>query len=153
MMVKRLLIVYYTGAGNTGEMAEAIARGAEQREISVEVKGVEECELRDLAEADGIVVGSPTYFSNMTWQVKKMVDESIVLYRKRQLNDKVGGCFTSAGTERDGKVCIETLERAFGLHHGLKMVPGVVRVRGEEKEKAYKICYQYGAEIARQLLS
>ncbi len=40
----------------------------------MEVKRVEECRLNDLAEADGIVIGSPTYFSNVAWQVKKLID-------------------------------------------------------------------------------
>ena len=153
-MAKRLLITYYTGTGNTKKMADAIGKGAERLGVTVEVKRVEECTLNDLAEADGIVIGSPTYFSNVAWQVKKLIDESIALYRKEhQLRDKVGGCFTSSGTRRDGKDCIRMLELAFGLHHRLKMVPGIIRVSGDKEEEVSQMCQQYGAEIARQILS
>jgi len=63
--VKRLLIIYYTGRGSTERMAEAIGEGAENPEIEVEIKRIEDCVPEDLAEADGIVIGSPTYFSNV----------------------------------------------------------------------------------------
>ena len=150
-MAKRLLIVYYSGTGNTERMAEEIGRGARRLGVEVEVKRVEECSLEDLVEADGIVVGSPTYFSNVAWQMKKIIDESVVLYRKRQLKGKVGGCFTSSGTRRDGENCLKMLEIAFGFHHGMRMLPGIVRASGDDEKKVSEMCQQYGAEIAKQL--
>jgi len=153
-VAKRLLITYYSGTGNTKRMAEEIGRGAEQPGVKVEVKRVEECRLNDLVEADGIVIGSPTYFSNVAWQVKKLIDESIALYnRAYQLRDKVGGCFTSSGTRRDGNDCIRMLELALGLHHKLKMIPGIIRASGDRWEEISEMCQQYGMDIARQILS
>lgn len=154
MATKRLLVVYYTGTGNTKRMAEEIGKGAEQSGVNVQVKSVEECELSDLAEADGIVMGSPTYFSNVAWQVKKLIDESITLYRKEhKLRGKVGGCFTSAGTHRDGKDCIRMLELTLGFHHKLKMVGGIIRASDDGEEEVNKMCQQYGREIAGRILS
>ena len=154
MTMKRLLVTYYTGTGHTKGMAEEIGEGAERLGVEVEVKRIEECGLNDLVEADGIVIGSPTYFSNVTWQAKKLIDESIALYRKgRQLTDKVGGCFTSSGTRRDGKDCIRMLELAFGLHHKMKMIPGIIRASGDREEGVSKMCQQYGMKVARQILS
>lgn len=154
MATKRLLVTYYSGTGNTKRMAEEIGKGAARLGVKVDVKNVEECGLDDLAEADGIVIGAPTYFSNMAWQVKKLIDESITLYRReRQLRDKVGGCFTSSGTRRDGKDCIKMLELAFGLHHRMKMIPRIIRASGDRDEEVSKMCQQYGMLIARQTLS
>lgn len=154
LATKRLLVVYYSGTGNTKRMAEEIGEGAERLGVEVEVKSVEECRLDDLAETDGIVIGSPTYFSNVAWQVKKLIDESIILYRKgHQLRDKVGGCFTSAGTRRDGKDCIRMLELTLGLHHKLKIVPGIIRASGDREEEVSKMCQRYGMNIAKQILS
>lgn len=151
MVVKRLLIIYYSRGGNTRKMAEAIRKGAEQLGVEVEVKSVEECALNDLAEASGIVIGSPTYFSNVAWQIKKLIDESIVFYRKEQLRDKIGGCFTSAGTRRDGKMCIRMLELTLGFHHKLKMVSGIIRASGDEEQEVSARCHRYGMEIATQM--
>jgi len=154
LAAKRLLITYYSGTGNTRRMAEMIAKGAEKSGVTVNVKRVEECTLDDLAEADGIVIGSPTYFSNVSWQVKRLIDDSIALYRKEhQLRDKVGGCFTSSGTRRDGMDCIRMLELAFGLHHRMRMVPGIIRASGDSDEEVTKMCQRYGTEIAKEILS
>ncbi|MFQ6076481.1 MAG: flavodoxin domain-containing protein [Candidatus Bathyarchaeia archaeon] len=38
LSAKRLLIMYYTGTGNTKSMAEAIAKGAKRPGVTVEVK-------------------------------------------------------------------------------------------------------------------
>jgi multimeric flavodoxin WrbA len=116
------------------------------------VKKVEECALSDLAEVNGIAVGSPTYFSNVAWQIKKLIDESIAFYGNQQLRDKIGGCFTSAGTRRDGKECIRMLELTFGFHHKLKMVPGIIRASGDGEQQVSETCHKYGMEIARQIL-
>jgi len=151
---RRLLIAYYTKAGNTGRMAEEISKGAESEGVDVEIKMIESCSLDDLANADGIVVGSPTYFSNVAWQVKKLIDESIALYRKgHQLEDKVGGCFTSSGTRRDGKDCVKMLGLAFGFHHRMKMLPGITRASGDSEAEVSEMCQKYGAKIARKILS
>ena len=140
---------YFSGEGSTKRMAEEICEGAEQSGVQVEVKNVEECKLDDLVEADGIVVGSPTYFSNVAWQIKKLIDESIELYRKEYaLRAKVGGCFTSAGTRRDGKDCIRLLELTFGFHHRMKIVPGIISTSGDEETQVSEICQQYGEKIA-----
>lgn len=152
-MGRKLLIVYYSGGGNTKRMAEAIGKRAESEGVTVDVKRVEDCTLNDLVEADGIAIGSPTYFSNVAWQVKKLIDGSILLYRKsRQLRHKVGGCFTSSGTLRDGRDCIRMMELAFGLHHGLKMVPGIIRVSGDSEEVTSRMCQEYGKELAQKVL-
>lgn len=154
MAPKQLLIIYYSGTGNTRRMAEEIAHGAKGLDVAVKVKEIEYCNLNDLAKVDGIVVGSPTYFSNVAWQIKKFIDESIVLYRRgRRLRDKIGGCFTSSGTRRDGEDCIRMLELAFGLHHKLKMLPGIIRASGDRMEDVSKMCREYGMKISEEILS
>lgn len=151
MADKTLLIMYYTNSGNTRRMAEAIATGAQRQGVTVELKRVEECQLSDLKRADGIVVGSSTYFSNMAWQVKKLIDESITIYRKRDLANKVGGCFTSAGTRKDGEDCLRMLEVAFGTHHRMRVIPGVVRASGDGWEAVEEECRSYGAKLSKRL--
>jgi len=149
---KHLLIVYFTETGNTKLMAELIGEGARGLGVDVEIKRVEECKLEDLVRADGIVVGSPTYFSNVAWQVKKLIDESIAQYRKKhQLQNKVGGCFTSAGTKEDARDCIRMLELTFGKHHRMKMVPGIIRASDDRWEEVIKTCRKYGEEIAEKM--
>jgi len=153
MAERILLIVYYSKTGNTKMMAERIAEGAKKAGLKVILKEAQECSIEDLVEADGIVIGSPTYFSNVCWQIKKLIDESIVLYRGRKLKNKVGGCFTSAGTRRDGLDCVRMLELAFGLHHQMEMLSGLVRASGDDWKKVSEKCQEYGREIAAKILS
>jgi len=133
-------------------MAENIVEGARVSGVNVRLKRAEDCSVKDLVEADGIVVGSPTYFSNMAWQVKKLIDESITVYEtNNSLENKVGSCFTSAGTRRDGLQCVRMLEVALGFHHKMKLVPGVVSDSGDADEELQQSCKEQGRRIAEQL--
>ena len=151
MSSKNVLILYYSGNGNTQGMAKAIAKGMSSSSTNMRVENVENFDTALLPDYDAIVLGSPTYFSNMAWQVKKMIDESIVHYRGGKLKGKVAGVFTSAGTRKDGKDCLETLEVALGHHHKMKMVQGILRVDGEGVEEVEKRCVEYGKELAKEI--
>ena len=149
-----LLILYYTQSGNTERMARAIAEGAEAGGVQAQVKRVEECGLEDLVQADGLALGSPTYFSNVSWQVKKLIDESIKLYSGKELKGKVAGLFTSSGTERDAQDCLKTIEIALGFHHQMSLVqPGLLHVGGQPEEQTRAECQEYGKRLASELLA
>jgi len=102
MSSKKVLILYYSGSGNTKKMAKAIAEAMKSSAMSVTVEDVGKFDISLLPNYDSIVLGSPTYFSNVAWQIKKVIDGSIVHYRGGKLKGKVAGIFTSAGTSRDG---------------------------------------------------
>jgi len=84
--------------------------------------------------------------------MKKLIDESIVFYRSNQLSGKVAGIFTSSGTERDGRDCLKMLQIALGVHHGMNVVGGLLRVASEKDEETAKRCRDYGTELARAIL-
>ncbi len=88
------LVVYDSKTGHTEKMAMSISQGMEGGGLEVKVKRVENASLSDLTDADAIVLGSPTYFGNMSGNMKQFVDKSIELYPDK-LNDKVGAAFTS----------------------------------------------------------
>jgi NAD(P)H dehydrogenase (quinone) len=151
MSAKKLLILYYSRSGNTKKMAEAIAEPIKSSTISVTVEDVEKCDISSLPNYDGIVLGSPTYFSNMAWQVKKVIDESIVHYRGRKLRGKVAGIFTSAGSSINGKDCLKMLEVALGFHHGMRVVEGILRVDRESDREVEKRCQEYGKKLVKEI--
>lgn len=91
-----ILIVYDSEKGNTEKMARAVAEGAEKvEEAKVIVKRVDQASLDDLLGADGIIIGSPTYFGLMSNKLKALIDKSNDIYGK--LEGKVGAAFTSSG--------------------------------------------------------
>jgi multimeric flavodoxin WrbA len=153
MMPKTLIIVYCSNTGKTQKMASNIATGVEQSGVNTILKNVEDCTLNDLAEADGIVVGSPTHYSNVAWQIKKFMDETILTFYTsgHSLRNKVCGCFTSTGAYNDGKECLRMLELGFGFALKMKIVPGIVLESKEIDEGNLSECFEYGQRIAREL--
>jgi NAD(P)H dehydrogenase (quinone) len=62
-----VLVVYDSESGNTEKMAFAIAEGVKQlRNVDVTVEKVDHASLDDLCSADGIIMGSPTYYGQMS---------------------------------------------------------------------------------------
>jgi NAD(P)H dehydrogenase (quinone) len=151
MSANKVLILYYSGSGNTKKMAKAISEAVKSSTINVTVEDAGKFDISSLPNYDGIVLGSPTYFSNVAWQVKKVIDESIVHYSGGKLKGRVAGIFTSAGTSRDGKDCLKMLEVALGFHHGMKVAQGIIRVDGESDKEVEKKCQEYGKRLAKEI--
>jgi NAD(P)H dehydrogenase (quinone) len=150
---KILLIIYYSNTGKTEKMASHIARGAETAGVNAILKKVEDCTINDLAQADGIAVGSPTYYSNIAWQIKRLMDDKILTFYSKghSLRNKVCSCFTSTGAYDDGKECLRMLELAFGFALKMKIVPGIILESKEIDEGNLSACYEYGQKIAQEL--
>ena len=146
-----MLILYYSGSGNTKKMAKPIAEAMKSSTINVTVEDAVKFDISLLPNYDSIVLGSPTYFSNVAWQVKKVIDESIVHYSGGKLKGKVAGIFTSAGTSSNGKDCLKMLDVALGLHHGMKVIQGIIRVDGESDKEVEKRCQEYGKRLVKEI--
>ncbi len=151
MSSKNVLILYYSGSGNTQKVAKTVAEAMRSSGMNITIEEAEKFDVSRLPNYDCIVLGSPTYFSNMAWQVKKVVDESIVHYAGGRLKGKVAGIFTSAGTMKDGRDCLKMLEVALGYHHGMKVVEGFLRVDGESDKEVKKRCQEYGKKLVKEI--
>jgi NAD(P)H dehydrogenase (quinone) len=123
----RILIVCDSKTGNTEKMAFAVAEGAKQVEgIEVVVKRVEKTSLEDLMAADGIIMGSPTYYGQMSAKLKALIDESVKIHGK--LEGKVGAAFTSSGgTATGAETTLLSILKAM-LIHGM-----IVQGRADDK--------------------
>ncbi len=151
MASKKVLILYYSRSGNTEKMAKAIAEAMKLSTINVTIEEAGKFDISSLPNYDSIVLGSPTYFSNVAWQVKKVIDESIVHYSGGKLKGKVAGIFTSAGTSSNAKDCLKMLDVALGFHHKMKVVQGIIRVDGEGDQEVEKRCQEYGKRLLKEI--
>jgi NAD(P)H dehydrogenase (quinone) len=97
----KALIVFDSATGNTAKMADAIGEGLENAGLTVEIKKVKIATMEDLLAADAIVLGSPTYFGNMSGNMKAFIDKTEKLYPDK-LKNKVGAAFVSAAAIGDG---------------------------------------------------
>jgi NAD(P)H dehydrogenase (quinone) len=96
-----ILIVYDSRTGHAEKMAFAVAKGAKQvKGVQVQVKKVSETSMKDLVEADGIILGSPTYYGLISGRLKALIDKSVKVHGK--LEGKVGAAFTSSGGAASG---------------------------------------------------
>jgi NAD(P)H dehydrogenase (quinone) len=99
----RVLVAYYSLTGNTEKLAHSVAEGVGRVPGAVpEVKRVEDVTKEDLEAADGIVLGSATYYGNIAGKMKSVIDDwSWKL--KVDFTDKVGGAFATGGGLTGGK--------------------------------------------------
>jgi NAD(P)H dehydrogenase (quinone) len=75
-------------------MAEEIARGIKEENISVDIKKVQDCSPEELLNYEAIVVGSPTYYGSMASQIKALFDETVKFHGR--LDGKIGAAFSTA---------------------------------------------------------
>ena len=91
-----VIVTYFSVSGNTKALAEAVVEGVRSVDgATCELKHVAETSNEDWLEADGIIVGSPTYFGQMAAEVKALFDTTVKIYGK--LEGKVGAAFTTSG--------------------------------------------------------
>jgi NAD(P)H dehydrogenase (quinone) len=99
----RVLIAYHSLRGTTEQMARAVADGVRQEPGTIAVvKRVEEVTKEDLQAADGIILGSPTYFANIAGRMKVAIDDWNWKL-KVDFTDKVGAAFATGGGQTGGK--------------------------------------------------
>ena len=117
------------------------------------LKKVEDCSQKDLAQANGLAIGSPTCYSNISWQIKKFMDETLLAFYGggHSFKGKVCSCFTSSGAYSDGEECLRMLELAFGVALKMNIVPGVILESKDVEEGKLLSCYEYGRKIAQEL--
>jgi len=99
--VAKILVVYDSKTGHTEKMAFTVAEGAKQVDgVDVHVKKVNQTTIEDLLSADGIIIGSPIYYGQMSAKLKALIDKSVIIHGK--LEGKVGAAFTSSGGTASG---------------------------------------------------
>lgn len=149
----RILVIYHSKTGNTKKMAEFVAEGAKEENVEVILKSVEETNQEDMISADGIIVGSPTYFGLPSAEIKKLFDLSVKYYGK--LEGKVGGAFSSSAHIGGGNETTIMGIIQMMLIHGM-IVQGTTKSDhygpvsvGSPDEKVKRNCKELGKRVAK----
>jgi flavodoxin len=99
----------------------------------------------DFLGYDGIIFGSPTWFSNVSYPVKKLFDEYLIrIYENHagKLNDTVLAGFTTFMDKKSGPECLTTLNN--GLRHLSKQIAeGLLIDTGESETDIRKKIHQF----------
>ena len=134
-----VLVLYYSRHGSVEEMANLIARGAEEiqgthcklrtvPEISttceaidsdIPNKGAPYVTLDDLKNCKALALGSPAWFGSMAAPLKHFLDSTTSLWLSGALSGKPAAVFTSSSTMHGGnEACLQSMIIPL-LHHGM----------------------------------
>ena len=98
----RVLVVYYSMSGNTAALAQAVVDGARLVDgVEAVARSVDQVTADEVRAADGLILGSPTYYAGIAAPLKAFIDgwPNHAIY----LGDKVGGAFATGGGPTGGK--------------------------------------------------
>ncbi len=150
-----ILIIFTTVRGNTGKMVEPVAEGIRSEGVEALAMPVEQVTMADMVAADGIIIGSPTRFGAVDWQIKRLFDEQSTQGYPGPLEGKVGGAFTAGSRAGSGAELVLMNALHILLNHGLIIQGepfgphyGPVAL-GEPSEDVLRYCRSWGARWAR----
>jgi NAD(P)H dehydrogenase (quinone) len=148
-MSAKVQVIFYSTYGHVYRLAEAVAEGARAVAGSdVQVLQVAEtlpadvlekmgateakkafahvpvADPRRLAEADGIILGTPTRYGAATAQMRAFLDNTGGLWMSGALIGKVGSAFTSTASQHGGQETTLLTLSTFFFHMGM-VIAGV----------------------------
>lgn len=101
---KRLLIVFHTQSGNTGQLADAVLRGAGRvEEIDTRMLSAFDAGTDDLLACDGVLLGTPENFGYMSGALKDFFDRTYYPCEGKLVGTPYA-VFVSAGNDGSGAV-------------------------------------------------
>lgn len=111
--MKKVLIAYYSLAGNTEKMAQFIGEGVRFSGQEATVKKVAALQkVGDLDGYDGYIFGSPTYYLDIAEPVKTF----LFLAQKAKLEGKLAGAFGSYTHDGNAPgMILDTMEHVFKM--------------------------------------
>jgi len=166
----KVIIPFYSLYGHVYKMAQAVAEGVTQAdgaeavlrrvpetlpfdvlekmgavEAQKAMSHLQMCTVEELADANGIIFGTPTRFGNMCGQMRQFLDSTGKLWMSGALVGKVGSVFTSSNTQHGGQ---ETTITSFHLtlfHLGMIVVGLPYSFQGQKRMDEITGGSPYGA--------
>lgn len=128
-MSAKIAVVYHSGYGHTAVVAEHVAKGAAAAGAEAKLYKVEDFPnpetgpWADLAAADAIVFGAPTYMGSVSAPMKAFMDASSKAWYGQQWKDKLAGGFTNSASWSGDKLNSLVQISIFAAQHGMLWVP------------------------------
>jgi NAD(P)H dehydrogenase (quinone) len=126
--MSKVVVIFHSGYGHTARVAQKVAQGANASLIAIDADGnIPDQAWDELAAADAIIFGSPTYMGSVSWQFKKFADVSSKIWFTRGWQDKIFGGFTnSASFSGDKQVTLIGLQTLASQHGGIWVSLGLL---------------------------
>jgi len=137
-------IIYDTRSGNTAMMAKSIEEGMKEAGVELSSKRTVGATAGDVKDVDAVILGSPTYHSDMIGSMKTFLFEM----EKANLKGKVGAAFGSYGWSGESvRMMSDTMKHIFGMD---VIEPGLKTLRRPD-EGGLKQCREFGRRIAERV--
>ena len=143
--MKKVAVVYWSGSGNTEEMAKAVLEGAKKGGADAELKRFEDFKVADLAGYDGFLFGCPATGSE---ELQEDYVEPFFVEAESKLSGVPVGLFGSYGW--GGGAFMESwAERVRAA--GAKLVGDGLAVENAPDDDGLKACEELGEALAKSL--
>lgn len=140
----KAIVVYLSTSGNTKDMAEAIGKGIESKNVDVKVISFYDVKPEELNEAAAIAVGSSTFYYKMLLPMEKFMNETLISANPQ---GKIGAAFGSYGWSGEAPILIAEKMREMGM----SVVDPVLRILHKPTDKDLQECKRLGIDIAEKL--
>jgi len=146
-MAVKVQVIFYSMYGHVWKLAEAIVEGAKSvsgaevqllqvpetlpKEILEKMGAVQAkqafahipvADSKRLAEADAIILGTPTRYGSATAQMQAFLDSTGQLWAQGALIGKIGSAFTSTASQHGGQETTLLSLSTFFFHQGMAIL-------------------------------
>lgn len=167
----KLLVLYYSRDGSVRKLAAEVARGVESvADAEAVVRTVPPifndqqappaaadayARPQDLAECDGLLLGSPARFGGLAAPLKHFLDQCVAQWLTGALNNKPAGVFCATGSPHGGQESALLGMQLPLMHHGMLLVslpyPGTPLASTDGGGSPYGAGHIAGAQGGRSL--
>jgi NAD(P)H dehydrogenase (quinone) len=138
--MRRVLVLFYTAAGNIEALAREIVAGVEEihgTEATLrrvpdldpgreqrQRAGIQLAVPQELSAYDALIIGTPSHFGNMAASMRAFLDLTTGLWKSGAMIGKIGGAFVSTSTQHGGQESTLAGIHTTLLHYGM-VIAGV----------------------------
>lgn len=141
--MKKVAVIYWSGTGNTEEMAAAVADGAKEGGAAVELLPVSRASLQHVAEADAVALGCPS-MGNEVLEESEM-EPFVASLESANLSGKPMALFGSYGWG-NGEWMQDWESRMKAM--GAQLVADGLIINGQPDQEGLASCKELGSKLA-----
>ncbi len=141
--MKKFTIVYWSGTGNTQQMAEAIQEGAQEAGAEVKLLSVDEASVDDVVEADVVALGCPSMGAEVLEEAEM---EPFVESLEGKVSGKAMGLFGSYGWG-NGEWMDDWNERMEG--YGANLAVESLILNETPDDDGLEQCKEFGSNLVK----
>lgn len=141
--MKNVVIIYWSGTGNTENMATGVMDGAKSEGVNVKLLSVQEAKVEDVLKADAVALGCPSMGSE---QLEESEMEPFIESISDAIEGKDTALFGSYGWG-NGEWMADWQERMKS--YGARVIEDGLIINNEPDEEGIEKCKELGKLLAK----